>query len=386
MRLDTTLGPLRRQKVVVVGTAVVLLTTWLIFHWQRRPDPKTWTEGENEIRQRSPDPWTWTEDENEMPRLMSRLKSAGKLTDVAEFAVDLGARQGHGPTEMLFKPPYNYAGLMVEGNPKWREELNKVVPSPKVKKVIGYITPSGVVKIFQDNGVPNNLAFLKVDIDGDDCATLAMILNAGYRPRVVQAEVTIEIPVPYAFGVLPLPSYDQGVAVGFHSCSVAMMTAIVETYGYRLVGVGGTKDALFVHKSSIGGSGGVTEAYADASFFAFADCCLAEPNPSMAVYLEKNPAEFGFTVPSGLPRPSQWMQLADPRPGKAQHTTESSQLAASIKHYMHAACRSAASKWSKEHPPSDPEACAFEYVMGQDAKTAAAEFLAKVLGSPEPST
>jgi hypothetical protein len=180
-----------------------------------------------------------------------------------------------------------------------------------------------------------------------------------------------------------LPSYDQGVALGFHSCSAAMMTAIVETYGYKLVGVGGTKDTLFVHESSLGG-GGVVEANMADSFFAFADCCLAESNPSMVAYLETTPAEFGFTPPKELPPPSRWMQLADSRStGEAPRTAEASRLGDSIAHYMHAACRSAASKWSKAHPMSDPNGCAFDYVMGRDPKAAAVKFLAKVLGSSE---
>jgi hypothetical protein len=35
-----------------------------------------------------------------------------------------------------------------------------------------------------------------MDIDCDDCASLVMILEAGYRPRVLQCEVAIDVPVP----------------------------------------------------------------------------------------------------------------------------------------------------------------------------------------------
>jgi hypothetical protein len=45
-----------------------------------------------------------------------------------------------------------------------------------------------------------------MDIDCDDCASLVMILEAGYRPRVLQCEVAIDVPVPCKTAA-PLPAH-----------------------------------------------------------------------------------------------------------------------------------------------------------------------------------
>ena len=50
------------------------------------------------------------------------------LRDSTKYAVDLGANDGHGPSEKLFFPPFSYSGLIVEGEMKWLNSMHKVIP------------------------------------------------------------------------------------------------------------------------------------------------------------------------------------------------------------------------------------------------------------------
>ena len=72
--------------------------------------------------------------------------------------------------------------------------MHKVIPSPSVKKRISWVSPSTVSNMFSKERVPRDFVYLKLDMDADDCATLVAILASGYRPRVVQIEMTPEIP------------------------------------------------------------------------------------------------------------------------------------------------------------------------------------------------
>lgn len=120
-----------------------------------------------------------------------------------KYAVDLGANDGSGPSEELFTE-LHYPGLLVEGDDKHLSSLKKRFLSIEVQKVISFITPRTVAGLLKEANAPSDMHYLKIDMDADDCATLVAILEAGYRPRVLQAEVTYEIPYPYAFGLYPL--------------------------------------------------------------------------------------------------------------------------------------------------------------------------------------
>jgi len=142
--------------------------------------------------------------DNEVADIIKAMDKNGNFRNSAKYAVDLGAHDGSGPSEQLFKE-LRYPGLLVEGDNKHLPRLRERFPSSEVKKFISFITPRTVAGLLKQAKAPRDLHYLKIDMDADDCATLVAILEAGYRPRVLQAEVTYEIPYPYAFALYPLP-------------------------------------------------------------------------------------------------------------------------------------------------------------------------------------
>ena len=141
--------------------------------------------------------------DGEVADIIAAMAKNENLRNGTKYAVDLGANDGSGPSEQLFTE-LHYPGLLVEGNDKHLSSLKERFPSTEVQKVISFITPRTVAGLLKEADAPSDMHYLKIDMDADDCATLVAILEAGYRPRVLQAEVTYEIPYPYAFGLYPL--------------------------------------------------------------------------------------------------------------------------------------------------------------------------------------
>lgn len=141
--------------------------------------------------------------DGEVADIIIAMAKNGNFGNSAKYAVDLGANDGSGPSEKLFKDLL-YPGLLIEGDKQHLPSLRERFPSSKVKTVISFITPSTITGLLEDAEAPRDMHYLKIDMDADDCSTLVAVLEAGYRPRVLQAEVTYEIPYPYAFALYPL--------------------------------------------------------------------------------------------------------------------------------------------------------------------------------------
>jgi hypothetical protein len=171
---------------------------------------------------------------------------------------------------------------------------------------------------------------------------------------------------------------------GFQQCSVSMLTVIVERYGYKLVSVGGTKDALYVQEGAVGGF--VKEVDVAEAYHAFTACCLAQSNPSMTQYIVTHPRP-GFTMPADLIPPTKWYDAVDSRAqtlgsGGSQLTAR---LDRSMSYFMTEACKMRAQPWASKTGNHDvPDVCPFGFVLNHDPNAAATEFIAKVIASPKP--
>lgn len=296
----------------------------------------------------------------EIPDIIRFLGDLECLSGSTRYAVDIGANDGHGPSEKLFQPPFSYPGLMMEGDSKWLSSMQKVVPFASVVKLIAWITPLSISQVFYAKGVPKDFVYMKIDIDADDCATLVAIMERGFRPRVLQMEMTPEIPPPLSFGILPLVKYGYSAHAGFQSCSISMMNALAETYSYRLVSVGGTKDALFVHESVVPVFK-VIDVWQ--SYDRFAGCCWAVPNPSNTRWL--------FThqkVKLGMTPPTEWLGMA-----RKNNTQEA--LFSSVLLYMRHACLVRAQKSGLKS-----KTCPFDFVFSSNPSQAAKEFIQTIQG------
>merc|ERR1719439_553050 len=111
------------------------------------------------------------------------------------------------------------------------------------------INPANVVGLLQRAKAPKGMDYWKNDIDGYDCAVHLAVMDAGYRPKVIEVEVNPDVPAPVTFGVLYSAAYKPNLgAAGFYGCSIALTSAIFRPFGYVLAEVGMGHDAVYVRK------------------------------------------------------------------------------------------------------------------------------------------
>merc|ERR1719299_15764 len=119
------------------------------------------------------------------------------------------------------------------------------------------INPGNVVQLLKDGKAPLEMDYFKNDIDSYDCAVHLAVMDAGYRPKVIEVEVNPDVPAPVNFGVLYSPAYKPNLgAAGFYGCSIALTSAIFRPFGYVLAEVGMGHDAVYV-RSDIAKEAGI---------------------------------------------------------------------------------------------------------------------------------
>ena len=171
------------------------------------------------------------------------------------FAINLGAREGKGesPNEDPVYPVFSemhYAGVAIEGDPKWNAALHSNLPANNISKVISFITPENVGKLLHDANSPMQPELLKIDIDGYDCSIIEAIFGLRYLPKIVHMEVNGHIPPPFEFAVGYSPDYKPNSGFsGFYGCSIAKASAILRPHGYALISGGGVHGVIFALQS-----------------------------------------------------------------------------------------------------------------------------------------
>lgn len=143
---------------------------------------------------------------------------------------------------------------------------------------------------------------------------------------------------------------------------MTLLHYILQIYEYSLVCVGGTKDAIYVHKTSMDG---LLELDMVTALNTFWGCCMASANPSNSKQLELEPQDFGFDL--GPISPSQWFPASF-----AQFKTRD--LMHSIRTYLDAACLLRASN-AGALAETHGRKCPFEYILSNDPEAAADEFI-----------
>ena len=233
----------------------------------------------------------------EVTSLVVWLESRGMLRGAARYVVDFGANDGHGPTEALLTSGA-YGALLVEGDAAHNISLHALFPSPAITKTIAYVYPRTALALLHQAGAPMDVQLFKIDMDADDCATIFTLLDGGFRPRIVQLEFDYDLPDPWAFAILPLSAYSYTSHYGFQSCSLAFAVELLRRFDYKLIGVGGTKDALFAHESAMGDL--LTELDAHATSYGFSTQAMVaySANPSHSRQFEVEGRPPAAIVPS----------------------------------------------------------------------------------------
>lgn len=178
----------------------------------------------------------------------------------SRFVVNIGAGDGVGCNDPCY-PLYQlgYGGLAVEGGDN--ASLRSNLSAENITTLTNFfVNPYNVKELFQQHRVPLNFDMLKTDIDGYDGPVLEAVLSAGYRPKVIQAEINPEIPPPIAFSVAYHAAYktldDNGVFSGFYGMSLSYLANIARKYGYHIACLDNitpfTHDAILIRNDLAG--------------------------------------------------------------------------------------------------------------------------------------
>lgn len=175
----------------------------------------------------------------------------------SRYAVNIGAGDGVSCIDPVYPLYVNgWPGVAIEGMET--TELARNLPQDSVRTLDGtLVLPDTVADLLRNADCPDEPGFLKTDIDGYDGPILAAILEAGFRPQVIQAEIQPEFPPPVEFAVLYDPNYRvfnaEGRVDGFYGASFSYMLNLAKPYGYRLAYMDNvtrwTHDITLVHES-----------------------------------------------------------------------------------------------------------------------------------------
>ena len=83
------------------------------------------------------------------------LDGGRDLDSAEQYAVDFGANDGIGPTQILFQQA-GYAGLLVEGDAGFLPQLESKFVSTHASIMIAYITPATALQLLRNVSAPMN--------------------------------------------------------------------------------------------------------------------------------------------------------------------------------------------------------------------------------------
>lgn len=142
---------------------------------------------------------------------------------------EFGSETGVHVNTRILRDLYGWQGHLLDGGHE----------DPSIPLHKEYFTPSNIVSLLQKYEVGKNLDVLSVDADYDDLYITREILVAGYRPRVLINEYTINFGSDWSVSTIAKPIGKEG-EVGFnHNCyfgaSAKAITSLVQAFGYTPV-------------------------------------------------------------------------------------------------------------------------------------------------------
>jgi hypothetical protein len=174
-----------------------------------------------------------------------------KLFEVIEptsrFAVEFGASDGSflSNTANLIVN-HGWGALLIEGLPAYHEILRKNYERyPRVTTLAAWVYPGNVEILFEENGVPEDLDLLVIDIDSNDYYVWKVIHN--FRPKVVQIEINPYFPPPQRMVIRfhPLNFWDE---TDYAGASIVSMIRLGKKKGYEPVYNTGGFNLFFVDR------------------------------------------------------------------------------------------------------------------------------------------
>jgi hypothetical protein len=151
----------------------------------------------------------------------------------ARVAVDIGAGDGirGSNTYALFRR--GWRGVGFEGDERRARRLARAYRNFEgVEGRHALVTPSNVVPLLNEVGVPRDFGVLSLDIDSYDYWVLDAVLKS-FRPRVVVTEINEKVPPPVRFVV----RYDPDFRLQHHffGYSIASLEELCARHSYALL-------------------------------------------------------------------------------------------------------------------------------------------------------
>lgn len=179
-------------------------------------------------------------DEGVIEYLMSIIEPKNK------YCIEFGARDGKRAHVLFLINKYNYSSLLIEGDPDAAKELDKnFSDNLKVSTVCSFIIAENIEDIFKRNNVPEQPAFLLIDIDGNDYHIWKAIQN--YTPDVVCIEYNPSYAPPEKF-VIDYKDDFMWSGDDYYGASIETMVSLGKEKGYELVHCSSGGDNLFFVK------------------------------------------------------------------------------------------------------------------------------------------
>jgi hypothetical protein len=161
-----------------------------------------------------------------------------KIFEVIEpgpkFAVEFGAHDGVNNSNMRnLVVNHGWSSFQIEGDPNRAAKLSgNYTKYPGTKTLNAWVWPGNIEILFEENGVPEDLDLLVIDIDSNDYYVWRAIHN--FRPKVVMIEGNFAFPPPQLAVVdfHPMNYWDLTYYVG---ASIQSLTDLGKKKGYELL-------------------------------------------------------------------------------------------------------------------------------------------------------
>lgn len=176
-----------------------------------------------------------------LPKIMEKVtnKKQGRL-------IDFGA--GVRDDDPMF--PFmdaGWEGLLVDGDPNQKENLQKRFPTDKAHIDISYILADTIPTLLEKHDFANDVDMLKIDIDSFDCYVMHVVLEH-IQPKVIIMEVNVKLPPHVRMAMFPgyershnedvltQISFDSEQRQHIYGCSLAYQVEdLMKPNGYDLV-------------------------------------------------------------------------------------------------------------------------------------------------------
>lgn len=118
------------------------------------------------------------------------------IEPTSKFIVEFGAHDGitaSNARNLVLN--HGWGALLIEGGPKLAKKLAKAYEAhPKAKTLESWVFPGNTEILFEENGVPEDLDLLVIDIDSNDYYVWRVMHE--FMPKVVMIESNIFFPPP----------------------------------------------------------------------------------------------------------------------------------------------------------------------------------------------